>query len=72
MQVQHSRAVVLGASMSGLLAARVLSKHFERVTLVERDRLPEGDALRKGCRRPPMPMGCSLAATVSWTGISHG
>jgi 2-polyprenyl-6-methoxyphenol hydroxylase-like FAD-dependent oxidoreductase len=41
-------AVVLGASMAGLLAARVLSRHFQRVTLVERDVLPEGEALRKG------------------------
>ena len=32
-------AVVAGASMAGLLAARVLSDHFGQVTLVERDRL---------------------------------
>jgi 2-polyprenyl-6-methoxyphenol hydroxylase-like FAD-dependent oxidoreductase len=43
-----SRAVVLGGSMSGLLAARALSDHFERITVVERDRLPEGDVMRKG------------------------
>lgn len=42
---QH--AVVIGASMAGLLAARVLSDHFERVTLIERDRL-EGMQARKG------------------------
>ena len=35
-----SHAVVAGASMAGLLAARVLSEHFDRVTLIERDRLP--------------------------------
>jgi len=34
--------------MSGLLAARALSRHFERVTLVERDALPERDEARKG------------------------
>lgn len=33
-------AVVLGASMAGLLAARVLADHYRRVTLVERDVLP--------------------------------
>jgi hypothetical protein len=32
-------AVVIGASMVGLLAARVLSDHFEQVTFIERDRL---------------------------------
>src|SRR5262245_27338734 len=34
--------------MAGLLAARVLASHFEQVTLVERDRLPEGMQTRKG------------------------
>jgi len=42
---QH--AVVIGASMAGLLAARVLSDHFERVTIIERDRLTGMD-VRKG------------------------
>jgi 2-polyprenyl-6-methoxyphenol hydroxylase-like FAD-dependent oxidoreductase len=41
-------AVVVGGSMAGLLAARVLSDHFERVTIVERDRIPEGNDNRKG------------------------
>jgi 2-polyprenyl-6-methoxyphenol hydroxylase-like FAD-dependent oxidoreductase len=41
-------AVVLGASMGGLLAARVLRDHFRRVTVLERDRLPEIGAPRKG------------------------
>ena len=50
MSVPHRReqAVVLGASMAGLLAARVLSDHFAAVTLVERDRLPEGFEDRRG------------------------
>jgi flavin-dependent dehydrogenase len=41
-------AVVIGASMAGLLAARVLADHFARVTLIDRDRLPEGAAYRPG------------------------
>ena len=41
-------AIVLGASMSGLLAAKALSSHFQRVTVVERDLLPDGAALRRG------------------------
>jgi 2-polyprenyl-6-methoxyphenol hydroxylase-like FAD-dependent oxidoreductase len=44
----HSSAVVLGASISGLLAARALSGHFERITIVERDVLPDGEQVRKG------------------------
>jgi 2-polyprenyl-6-methoxyphenol hydroxylase-like FAD-dependent oxidoreductase len=42
------KAVVLGAGMAGLLAARVLAGHFERVTVVERDRLPGRPGFRPG------------------------
>jgi 2-polyprenyl-6-methoxyphenol hydroxylase-like FAD-dependent oxidoreductase len=41
-------AVVLGASMGGLLAARVLADFFGTVTVVERDVLPDGPAIRQG------------------------
>lgn len=41
-------AVVIGGSVAGLLAARVLSDAFERVTIVERDRLPDEPELRGG------------------------
>jgi 2-polyprenyl-6-methoxyphenol hydroxylase-like FAD-dependent oxidoreductase len=43
---QH--AVVIGASMAGLLAGRVLSEHFERVTIIERDRISGDTEVRKG------------------------
>jgi 2-polyprenyl-6-methoxyphenol hydroxylase-like FAD-dependent oxidoreductase len=36
------RAVVVGGSMAGLLAARVLADHVEQVVLVDRDSLPDG------------------------------
>ena len=41
-------AVVLGASMGGLLAARVLADAYQQVTVVERDRLPESVLDRRG------------------------
>ncbi len=41
-------AVVLGASMGGLLAARVLADFFRTVTVVERDMLPDDSANRRG------------------------
>jgi 2-polyprenyl-6-methoxyphenol hydroxylase-like FAD-dependent oxidoreductase len=47
-EVRGQHAVVIGASMAGLLAGRVLSDHFERVTLIERDYLPAGVEARKG------------------------
>ena len=44
----RAHAVVVGAGVSGLLCARVLSERFDRVTLVERDALPEEAVARKG------------------------
>ena len=40
--------VVVGGSMAGLLAARVLADHFGHVTIVDRDRFPDGPAFRPG------------------------
>jgi 2-polyprenyl-6-methoxyphenol hydroxylase-like FAD-dependent oxidoreductase len=45
---RRGHAVVIGGSMAGLLAARVLSDRFEEVTIIERDRLPEEIENRKG------------------------
>lgn len=42
------RAVVIGGSMAGLLAARVLAERFDEVVVLERDPLPEQAAPRKG------------------------
>ena len=41
-------AVVLGGSLAGLLTARVLADHFDKVTLVERDAYKETTDPRKG------------------------
>ena len=41
-------AVVLGGSMAGLLAARVLAESYGRVTVVERDLLPAAAGHRRG------------------------
>jgi len=42
------RAVVVGGGMAGLLAAHALAAHVDAVTLVERDRLPDGPVIRPG------------------------
>lgn len=47
-QSLRRRAVVIGGSIAGLLAARVLSDYFDNVTIVERDRLPHGSEHRRG------------------------
>ncbi|HEV2834399.1 MAG TPA: FAD-dependent monooxygenase [Pyrinomonadaceae bacterium] len=46
--VGDRHAVVLGGSLAGLLAARILADHFERVTLIERDAYIDTTAVRKG------------------------
>jgi 2-polyprenyl-6-methoxyphenol hydroxylase-like FAD-dependent oxidoreductase len=42
------QAVVIGGSVAGLLASRILSKHFERVIIIERDRFTDNADPRKG------------------------
>ena len=46
-----NRAVVLGGSMAGLLAARVLSEFYRSVTLVDRDVLPAVGSIDAECPR---------------------
>src|SRR5271170_252451 len=43
-----TRAVVVGGSLAGLCAGRVLADFFDRVTIVERDAYPDGVADRAG------------------------
>ena len=43
-----NHAIVIGASMSGLLAARALSDFYATVTILERDTFPLNDVPRKG------------------------
>ncbi len=41
-------AVVIGGSIGGMVAARVLADHFDRVVVVERDHFPSGQEHRAG------------------------
>jgi 2-polyprenyl-6-methoxyphenol hydroxylase-like FAD-dependent oxidoreductase len=45
---ESRHAVVLGGSLAGLLAARILADHFDEVTVIERDAYTETTAARKG------------------------
>ena len=47
MQRIGEHAVVIGASVAGLFAARALTDAYDRVTVIERDRLPAGDEGRR-------------------------
>lgn len=41
--MERKHAVVIGASMAGLAVARVLTNHFESVTLIDRDSLDDAE-----------------------------
>lgn len=43
-----SHALVIGGSLAGLLSARVLSDHYDRVTVIERDHYPDQPEFRNG------------------------
>jgi 2-polyprenyl-6-methoxyphenol hydroxylase-like FAD-dependent oxidoreductase len=53
-------AVVLGASMAGLLAARVLADAYAQVTVIDRDQLPQAGSHRRG-----VPQGRHLHALLA-------
>jgi 2-polyprenyl-6-methoxyphenol hydroxylase-like FAD-dependent oxidoreductase len=47
-KTRFDHAVVIGSSISGLLAARVLSDYFDRVTMIDRDGPPDPLEFRRG------------------------
>ncbi|OUA54611.1 FAD dependent oxidoreductase [Bacillus thuringiensis] len=47
-QQKREKALVIGAGIAGLLTARVLSSHFEKVIVVEKDELPQKPSERPG------------------------
>lgn len=65
-------AVVLGASMGGLLAARVPPEFYDAVTVEERDVLPDNPVHRRGFRRAGTFMSCWDMAPKSWASCSPG
>jgi flavin-dependent dehydrogenase len=56
----RQRAIVIGGSMGGLLAARVLADHFKEVVLFDRDILPASPEYRRG-----VPQGQHAHALLS-------
>jgi glycine/D-amino acid oxidase-like deaminating enzyme len=52
-------AVVIGGSIAGMMTARVLADHFERVIVFERDHIAEGQALHES-----IPQGNHLHALL--------
>ena len=53
------QAVVIGGSLAGLMAARVLADHFDTVTVLERDHIDDGPTLHQS-----IPQGSHLHALL--------
>jgi 2-polyprenyl-6-methoxyphenol hydroxylase-like FAD-dependent oxidoreductase len=49
------RAIAIGGSIAGLLAARILSDYFEQVIVLDRDRLPTTSSPRRGVPQSVQP-----------------
>ncbi|WP_438022413.1 FAD-dependent oxidoreductase [Sorangium sp. So ce233] len=58
--IKGRRAVVLGGGIAGLAAAGVLARHFEQVTVIERDRYDE-----HSMARPHAPQGAHIHALLA-------
>ena len=54
------RAIVIGGSMAGLMAARVLADYFENVTILERDHIEDHPSVHKS-----IPQGNQLHALLA-------
>lgn len=55
----YKHAIIIGGSIAGLVTARVLLNHFERVTLIERDSYPQ-----EPVARPGIPQGRQVHTTL--------
>ena len=53
--VETQNAVVVGGSIAGMLAARVLAEHFSSVTIIETDKIPDNPIARKGVPQSVQP-----------------
>ena len=51
----NHQAIIIGGSLAGLLAARVLAEQFDRVLVVDRDRLPLTPEPRRGVPQSVQP-----------------
>ncbi|MDW4810020.1 NAD(P)-binding protein, partial [Escherichia coli] len=64
-----SHAVVIGAGIGGLTAAKALSPFFDKITVLERDDLPTGPDPRSGtpqCRQVHLLLRGGMDALVEF------
>ncbi|AUV83611.1 oxidoreductase [Salinigranum rubrum] len=65
-------AVVVGAGMAGLFAARVLADAFESVTVLDRDSLPDEPTARRGVPQGPHPHALLEAGRATMADLLPG
>lgn len=68
----RNHAIVIGGSMAGLLAARVLSDYYQQVTIIERDLLPDEARQRRSVPQGRHTHGCWPADATCWSDIFQG
>ncbi|CAA9590479.1 MAG: hypothetical protein AVDCRST_MAG18-5041 [uncultured Thermomicrobiales bacterium] len=69
---RNGNAIVIGGSIAGLMAARVLADHFVRVTLIERDILTHGPEQRKGVPQGQQGHGLLAGGQRAMEGLFPG
>lgn len=69
---KYGHAVIAGASIGGLLAARAVSDSFERVTIIDRDELPTHPVVRRGVPQSRMVHGLNASGKVALDGLFPG
>jgi glycine/D-amino acid oxidase-like deaminating enzyme len=62
-----AHAVVIGATLAGLLAARALADAYEQVTVLDRDVPADGLRASRRCPRAGTRTRCCRAAGRAWT-----
>lgn len=62
---KHGHAVIVGASIGGLAAARAVSDSFARVTIIDRDELPAVPAARRGVPQSRMVHGLTARGKIA-------
>lgn len=67
-----NHAVVIGASIAGLLAASALSESFDRVTVYDRDDLPDKPEARKGVPQSRQAHGLHASGAAAMNELLPG
>jgi len=68
----RNRAIVMGGSMAGLAAARVLADHYHEVILIERDHLDELPGHRRGVPQGRHAHGLLASGRSIWESFFPG